>query len=110
MVDKLNRTKSVNASNISRFKKSDQTSTEQAPKVSRTLINEIITELRAEDETLTVELVQHKVIVKSLMANFGFAASTEPKFKMLYDVISQQFSQDKNAQKLMQQAIERYGG
>lgn len=108
MVDKLNRAESVNAANISRFNKSGKSTTAEAPKVSRTLINEIIYELRAEKNDVTTQAVQHKVIVKTLMANFGFAATTEPKFKKLYDHIMTRFKKDETAQKMIEQAIERY--
>jgi hypothetical protein len=108
MVDKLNRTAPVASANISRSKVSTRASTSQAPVMSRTLIHEIISELASEKSTITGEAVQHKIIVKTLMANFGFAATTEPKFKKMYNHINTNMKQNPQAQSLIAQAIKRY--
>ncbi len=109
MVDKLNRTEAVSAANISRYKKPQRPEKNQIPKVSQSLVNEIINELRADKDDITPQTVQHKVIVKALMNNFGYAATTEPKFKKLYEHINRQFSKDEQVQALIVKAIERYG-
>ena len=108
MVDKLNRTSPITSANISRSKGSRGNGVLDAPPVSRTLVHEIISELANEKSTISNETVQHKIIVKTLMANFGFGASTEPKFKKMYNHINASMKQNTKAQTLITEAIKRY--
>ncbi|MFT4926012.1 MAG: hypothetical protein ACI8WB_002107 [Phenylobacterium sp.] len=111
MINKTGRTQAISPAHISRDKTAAKTAaTTSKPPLESKLVDSIIAELSAEQGEVSAQAVQKKIILKTLMANFGVAASQEPKFNQMFDHVNRNMSENKQAQALIGEAIRRYRG
>lgn len=103
MIDRLN--KSIPVKKV--MLKNINNTTDINPKntVSNSLVDEIISEIKLSKKEITTTLVQHHIVLKTLINSLGDKATQEPKFKELYQFISNKMSKDDNVQQLIINAI-----
>lgn len=79
-----------------------------SPQVELSLIDEILTEIKASSDAVTEESILHSVVIKTLTQSFGSKLVQEPKFKELYKFVHSKMSQSDEVKNLIDLAMKKH--
>lgn len=108
MIDKLNHasatTRLTKARTIARTKRS--ANIDKKADKDQTINDKILSEIVNEGKEINKETVKHKLIIHTLIAQFGEKASQEPEFNEMYKYIDRSLSENKETDTLLEEIIE----